>query len=111
MGKKKARTDGDMMRIARRIDALQQQIMDCLEQIEDSEHPNKAAILEDMDDNQVYSPSWAVHIVIDHFVDPGAWDYDTFTYNWNGKPHKRLDQPFHKAARKAVNKRKGINHV
>lgn len=104
----KARTDGDIMKIARKIDELQQQIKDCLDQIEESDHPNKDAIIASMDDNIIYSHSWARHIVMGHLIKPGQWDYDTYTYQReDGAICHRKDEPFHIAARAAHQTRRG----
>lgn len=66
-------TDGDVVKIARRIDELRQKVDDLIYQIADSDHPSAERISEDLL-NQCSSAAWATHVVHDYLEHPERWE-------------------------------------
>jgi hypothetical protein len=99
----KAKTDGDIVRIANRIDDLRDEISDLIDAVESGGHPNAAAIASALWD-ECYFAAWANHVVIDRLAYPERWAC-----------HKAQDgtqlRYYHEAARKAhETRRKGMRH-
>lgn len=66
-------TDGDVVRIARRIDEFNRKIDDLIYQITDSDHPNAERMGEDLL-YQCSTPAWAAHIVHDYLTHSERWE-------------------------------------
>lgn len=69
----KIKTDGDVMRAARRIDQLNKQILDLLSDIREGEHPSAAEIDADLF-HQCAQLAWAEFIVPQYFEHPEDWE-------------------------------------
>lgn len=91
---KQIRTDADVMKIANRIDVLQDELTDLIRMIEDSEHPNAKAITDDLYD-QCHFIAWANHVVHGYLVKPDQWDCNVFEDGGHG-------HYFHKAGKQAA---------
>lgn len=65
--------DGDVVKIARRIDELRQKVDDLINQIIDSDHPNAEQISESLLE-QCSSAAWATHVIYDYLEHPDRWE-------------------------------------
>lgn len=71
-------TDGDVVRLARRIDSYLWKIRDLCNEIAVSEHPNAEAIYDALVDNMIDNPAWATHVVSDELKYPERWETGDF---------------------------------
>jgi hypothetical protein len=67
-------TDGDIVRIARKIDALQQQTIMLIWEIIESDHPNASLIEEVLRQNSIPTPAWATHAIHGDLEHPERWE-------------------------------------
>lgn len=63
--------DYDVVKIARKINKLNDEIRDLVRSLED--HPNGAAIIQAMEDNVIQTYASAESIVHDHLIHPERW--------------------------------------
>jgi hypothetical protein len=67
--------DADIVRIARRLRRAQQEIEDGIRAIEDSDHPNAAALAEDLW-RDCWFADWPTFKVLRHLEHPERWAVD-----------------------------------
>ena len=79
------RTDSDVVRIARQIDAHLFIVRGLLYDLEESEHPNAVQIKEALEDNQLGAFSWATHVVSHELIHPERWETGNFGIRYKGK--------------------------
>lgn len=66
--------DGDVVRIARQIDTHMERIRELVREIRDGDHPHAEEIYDRLDDNAMFSPSEATHVVITELEHPDRWE-------------------------------------
>jgi hypothetical protein len=79
----RAVTDADVVRLARKIDRLSQEILYCVYKIEEGEHPHAMEITDALQGNGIPFYAWATHVVSDHLEHPERWE--TGNYGIKGK--------------------------
>lgn len=67
------RTDGDVVRKLRTLDALLERVRNICNEIAESEHPNAAKIAAVIDE-QCVSLAWPSHIAHRHLEHPERWE-------------------------------------
>lgn len=70
-------TDGDVVKIARRIDDLREKIDDLIYQISDSDHPNAEQLSNHLLE-ECWFAAWATHVVHDYLAHPERWEADNY---------------------------------
>ena len=66
-------TDGELVRLCRQIQRHNLAIFDLIQQVEESDHPNAAALAEDLW-AQCWAPAWADHVVGHYLLKPERWE-------------------------------------
>lgn len=82
---KKPRTDGDIVRIARQMQQLLFKVQDLANDIEESDHPNKAQIIWNLHNNDIPTMAWPVHVIHDVLEHPELWETGDFGIRYIGK--------------------------
>lgn len=67
-------TDGNVVKLARRIDALNWRIAELVERIEGSDHPNAAGLVDALQTNNFDNPAWATHVIAHQLEHPEKWE-------------------------------------
>jgi hypothetical protein len=67
------KTDLDVIKLARRLDAYQDKILELVHLLDDSEHPNTQAIVDRLNDNGYPILSWATHAIHNELEHPERW--------------------------------------
>ena len=70
--------DSDVVKLARRMDKLNEKIKKLVRQIEDSDHPNAKEFVRDLWDNGFDTPAWAVHVIRHRLEHPERWEVGDF---------------------------------
>lgn len=65
--------DGDIVRIARKIDALKFKIDDLLEEIANSDHPYADRMMEELY-QKCWFGAWATHVIHSYLEAPDRWE-------------------------------------
>jgi hypothetical protein len=66
-------TDGEVVKIARRMTRIQHDLFDLIHEIENSAHPNAGQIAEALREQCIFY-AWPTHVVYDHLQKPGEWE-------------------------------------
>lgn len=69
--------DGDVIKLARRLDALLEKAREINETIRDSDHPNAEAIAEALDE-QCVPLAWPTHVISVHLEHPDRYELGPF---------------------------------
>ena len=80
-------TDSDVIRLARRFDALMFKMREIIEALRDGDHPNAAAIADDLD-AQCAIYAWPTHVISDHLEHHDRYECGDF-----GIRRKQKDVP------------------
>ena len=83
-------TDGEAVKLARRIDDLQEKIRQLCNEIYDK-HANGDAIRDSLQTNCIDNPAWATHVIHMDLQNPDQWESGYFGLR-------------HRSATKAANK-------
>jgi hypothetical protein len=79
------RTDSDLVRVARQIDAHLDAIHDLLSDLEEAEHPGAKDFIKGLDDNSLTAFAWAEHIVSHCLVYPKRWETGNYGIRYKDK--------------------------
>lgn len=85
--------DADVVRIARRIDVLNFKIHLLVQQIEESDHPNAAELVRDLQSDSFDNPAWATHVIAHQLETPDKWETGYFKYIPPNGIRKKKAQP------------------
>lgn len=76
-------SDGDIIKLARRFDALTFKQREILDRIRESDHPNADALADALE-SECETLAWATHVIHDHLEHP-----DRYEINENGIGRKK----------------------
>ena len=83
--------DGDVVKIARRIDELKWKIDDLINQITDSDHPNAQQLSEHLLE-ECWFAAWATHVIHDYLEHPDRWEAGNYGIRRQmSRPDERTD--------------------
>lgn len=68
------RTDGDLIRIAKRMQKLRDELNDLAWEVRESEHPNRESFLLDLENNYLIPAAWPEHVVYGSLLHPERWE-------------------------------------
>lgn len=71
---KRIKTDGDLVRVARRIDGHLAAIQSLLGDLKEAEHPQVSSFIQGLDSNGLTAFAWAEHIVHHALLHPELWE-------------------------------------
>jgi hypothetical protein len=69
-------TDGDVVKIARKMARLQDELFDLLDKVEQSDHPNAAQLGEALREECIFL-AWPTHVIHSNLERPDAWECAT----------------------------------
>lgn len=81
----KIKTDSDLVRIARQMEAHFMAIRNIIYDIEDAEHPGKTQFIEGLNNNGLTAFAWPEHIVHHALIHPERWETDNRGIHYIGK--------------------------
>ncbi len=82
---KTIRTDSDLVRIAKQIDAHLDAIRDILYDLEEAEHPGAKDFIQGLDSNGLTAFAWAEHIVHGALTHPERWETGGYGIHYKGR--------------------------
>lgn len=84
MAKKKKHTDGDIVKLARRLDTIMFKQWDVLNVLRESDHPKAAEIVRALEE-QCETLAWPTHVVHDHLEHPNLYETGEFGLRRKGR--------------------------
>lgn len=82
---KTIRTDSDLVRVARQMEAHLMAIRNILYDLEDAEHPGAKDFIQGLDSNALTAFAWPEHIVYRSLMHPERWEMDSKGIHFIGK--------------------------